>query len=131
MAYTAPTASEFKGRFAPAFDAVADARIDAVVAEAMGWVGTNWREVDYKPALNYLTAHMLVKEGVLNSADFSPVGVSQGQVSSESLGDASVTYANTAAGAGFEGSDAEWASTPYGMAYLRLRRANIGGPIVV
>ena len=130
MGYDLPTAADIKARF-PVFAAVGDAMIDAVIAEAKTYADTTWVEADYKPAVQYVAAHMLVKEGVLNPAGAVASGVSVGQVQSESLGDASITYADGGAAMGFTGLAADFASTPYGVAYLRLLRRNRAGPRIV
>ena len=128
MAYTAPTPADIKTRF-PEFASLDDARIQMFIDEAKRFVDESWSEEDYAVALRFLTAHTMTMEGVLNSGGSGPVG--SGPLISESLGDASYSYAARAGQSGLSGSDADLASTPYGQRYLAIRRANIGGPIVV
>lgn len=128
MAYTLPTAAELKARL-PVFASVDDALITLAIAEASRFVDTSWLEVDYAPAIMYLTAHNLVMEGVLNPEGQAPSGVSSGQVTSERLGDAAVTYGNVAEG--LTGSEADYARTPYGVRFARMRRGNHAGAYVV
>lgn len=129
MAYTAPTATEFKARFSPTFDNVGDPRVEAVLAEAVDHVDTSWREADYAPAINYWTAHTLVVEGALGGDLSAIAGIQAGRpVSSFSLGDASVSFEK--GGASGSGSS-PYSATSYGQQYLALLMANKGGPRVI
>lgn len=127
MSYTAPSAGDVRTRFEPKFDDVSDGRINALIAEALRVVDETWTEGDYATAIMYWVAHSLVTEGALDEgASASTTGL----VQSETLGDASVTYWNRSAGAISE-SDTQFMTTVYGARFLELRRANVGGPIVV
>lgn len=126
MPYTLPTASEFKTRFSPVFDDVGDLRIEAVMAEAARMVDESWEEADYQPAINYATAHGLVMEGVITSV---AALTTAGRIKSRSLGDASTTYESS--GSSAPGTDSWFASTIYGQQFIRLRRVNRRGPVVV
>jgi hypothetical protein len=96
MAYEVPTATEFKTRN----------------------VDTTWFEGDYKPAIMYLAAHQMTIEGVLN-----PTIVGQsGNITSETLGDASTTYAQPVASKSVTATDYD--QTSYGRSYLRLLGLN-------
>jgi hypothetical protein len=121
MPYVAPTPAQFKARF-PEFEAVADAVIAFALEEAGISVDDSWIERDYVIAIYYLTAHILASSGKL-SGDAAGAAV-QGPVTSESLGDASVSYADKSKVVGAEGLAAELASTTYGQRYLGLRRRN-------
>lgn len=132
MAYVIPTPEDVKARF-PVLEPVDDDVLQQIIDEAQRFVGTNWTELDYKPAIQYLAAHMAVKEGLINQSGMASAGLSSGVIQSETLGDASITYAKNDAISlgGFTGNDTDLASTPYGLRYLALRRANVGGPLVV
>jgi hypothetical protein len=121
MPYVAPTPAQFKARF-PEFEAVADATVAFAIEEAGLSVDDSWIEQDFSLAINYLTAHILAAGGAL-SGNAAGAAV-QGPVTSESLGDASVTYADKSKVVGVEGLAAELASTTYGQRYLRLQRRN-------
>lgn len=108
-----PTAAEFEARF-PSFD-VATTIIDAVIAEAARSVGEGWEVEDQKPAILYLTAHMLTME----DGDVAGRGV----ISSESFGPMSTSYKVSDKG----GYDA----TEYGRRFANIRRRNVGSPVVV
>lgn len=122
MAHVAPTPAEFKARHT-AFAALSDPVIQAILTEANRSVDTTWTEGDYKNAIMYLAAHILTTEGALDSTVIGKPGL----ISSESLGDASTSYA-VAKSSRYEG---ELGSTIYGRRYLDLMRVNVGGPIVI
>lgn len=119
MPYTTPTAAAFKVRY-PAFDAVADATIEAALAEAAGRVDTSWVEADYQPALMAYAAHLLTLDGMGSSTEAQLSGIR-----SLSVGSLSITraIADSASGASIT-------STSYGLRYLELLQANRGGPRV-
>ena len=127
MSYDAPTASSIKARF-PEFASLADARIEALIAEGASYVSESWIETDYTIAYNYVVAHLLLREGAL---DASGSVVSQsGPVQSESLGDASVTYAGVRSNG--LGDDMMFSTTEYGRRYLSLKKKNFGtGAMIV
>jgi hypothetical protein len=127
MPYVAPTPAQFKARF-PEFEAVADAIVAFAMEEAGLSVDDSWIERDYAIALNYLTAHILISSGRL-SGDAAGAAT-LGPVISESLGDASVSYADKSKVVGAEGLAAELASTTYGQRFLSLRRRNFPTAIV-
>lgn len=128
MAYVIPTASDFKTRFTPDFNAVDDARVTAAIAEAARFVDTSWLEPDYAIAIRYLTAHLLVTEGALRPATLVPTGMASGPITSEKLGDASVSYGSSS-GAG--SSDQDLMTTTYGQKFVAIRNANNRGPILI
>lgn len=129
MAYTAPTATEFKDRF-PIFVDVSDPAIETLIVEAQRQVDESWAEADYKPAIQYWVAHVLVMEGALNPDGAAASAQQSGPIKSESLGDASVTYADRAGSSGGGTSTSEYMQTSYGARFVALRRANVGGPVV-
>jgi len=120
MAYIDPTAASVKVRY-PEFAAIANTLIDLFIAEAKLWVDTSWLEGDYTIAVQTLTAHMMAAEGLLSGLS-GPIATT-GLVQSERLGDASITYATMHAGA-WSVAESWFASTPYGLKFLALRRRN-------
>lgn len=124
MPYVAPKPQDIKARF-PEFDSVPDARIALAIQDAGQWVDTSWLMASYAPALRYLTAHILLTEGALDGG----ASVGRGALVSDSLGDASQTYADPALS--FKGSDVQLGSTAYGREFMRLRRANHPAVLVV
>lgn len=127
MAHTAPTSQQFLNRF-PEFVEVNDVTVDAFIAEALREVDSSWTEGDYATAIMYLVAHMMATEGHLASAG-GPLATS-GPVSSEKLGDASVSYASrSASGAAFDEADLQ--STAYGLRFLTLRKRNVATVVAV
>jgi hypothetical protein len=112
MAVTAPTVDEVLKRF-PVFEGQEDL-IEQLLAEVVTLVDDRWNTADQQTAMLYAVAHMIVSEG---SADSLPV-------TAESLGPISTSYA-------FDPKADPWTSTEYGRRYLRLKRRNSGGSIVV
>lgn len=129
MAYTAPTAAEVKARY-PEFANVSDPRVAAFIEEANRFVDDSWLEADYKIAIQALTAHMMAAEGLLNPDGGTPAGGTTGPVRSETLGDASITYADRSTAASGE-FDADLDTTPYGVRFKKIRRGNFPAVMVV
>lgn len=123
MAYVAPTAAEIKTRF-PEFAAVDTSLIDQIIAEANRFVDSSWIEADYKIAIQFLTAHMLVTGGALNPDGAAAQAVVSGPIKSESLGDASVSYSDSSVSSGLSAEESELMSTNYGRRFAAIRRAN-------
>ena len=122
MPYTVPTATQFRSRF-PRFAAVDSDCIEANIADAARNVDETWFEDDYQPAIMFLAAHLLVMEGALGGAIDTP-----GLITSEKLGDASVTYGNAVADSK---NISDYGSTNYGRRYQELLRKNVPAVLVV
>lgn len=129
MAYVAPTPAEMKTRF-PEFAAVSDGRVQAFIDEASRFADDSWIEADRKIAVQFLTAHMMTSEGLLNPAGAPAAGAVSGPITSEKMGDASTSYGSRSAAGGYKGADADIASTPYGIRFLAIRGSNFSGPLV-
>ncbi len=134
MAYVAPTADDIRERFAEFATAPSDEIIEQLISEASRYVDTTWLEGDYKTAIMYLTAHMLITEGA-NSNRFR--AATPGPLTVERIGDAMRVYGSRrSGGAGDSGgggtmADSELATTVYGVRYLNLRRSNHPGPVII
>lgn len=126
MAYVAPTAANVQTRF-PEFAAVDTDRIDLALEEAARFVDDTWIEADRFVAIQYLAAHILASNGALHPEGLSSVGAVSGPISSESLGDASVSYASRSQST----SDEDLRSTPWGERFIRIRRSNFRGPVML
>lgn len=134
MAYETVTVDDFTARF-PLFADREPDQIAAILAEAASQVDNRWRAADYKPAILYLTAHLLAMDAS-QEGDEVPIGPSgAGQViASESIGGMSVSYFNGQSSNNRSGGvavNSDYAMTEYGRRYLRLLRLNFGGPVVV
>lgn len=116
MAFTAPTAADVKARF-PEFTAVADATIDAVLAET-GFIDERWIENDRRPAIMYYVAHTLVVSGQGSSASAKLQSV--GDFTRIKSGDLEVSRSAGSA-ANSSSSDGTYFQTNYGKLYLELR----------
>ncbi len=128
--YVAPTPTELKARHT-AFAAVADAIVLAAIVDANRHVDSSWLVSDYKSAIMLLAAHMMVTEGALNPDGAAVQAVVSGPIQSESLGDASVSYAASNVSSGMSAEESELMSTVYGRRFAALRRANLGPAVMV
>ena len=129
MPYTVPTVEQFTTRF-PEFASNDEEQIAMLLQDSAYLIDDTWREVDYQPAIMYMTAHHL--SGANSAADYGG-GSAPGAVQSETFGPISVTYGG--AGGGSSGN-AAWAGSPYnttdyGRRYLRLRDGNFPAIYVV
>jgi hypothetical protein len=131
MAYDAPTTTELKTRY-PEFTSIDDARVTLFIEDANRSVDDSWVEGDYKIAIMCLAAHMMAIEGLLNPAGSTAAGATSGPITSEKLGDASVSYGERSGGRfGITGADAVLAATSYGQRFISLRNANHAGPQII
>jgi hypothetical protein len=125
MAYTVPTAADLKTRY-PAFAAVADATVNAMIVEANRSVDETWTEGDYAPAIMALAAHIMATEGLGTDPDSQS---NTGQMSNFQMiksGQLTLQRKQSATGT------ADWyASTRYGNRYLELLGRNKPGVAVV
>jgi len=115
MPYTLPTATQFKARF-PEFDALGDAYIDVMIGEAARNMDESWEELDYQPAIMFLTAHNIAEEQSLGGIYGAP-----GMTTSSKLGDAQDTYATNQS---FDASSI-YGGTVYGRRFAQLQRVNV------
>jgi hypothetical protein len=116
LPYVLPTAAEFKARFEPSFDSLSDAYIDAMIAEAARNVDETWEDLDYQPAIMFLTAHNISEEQSLGGIIGAP-----GMITSEKLGDAQDTYAAN----GSIDALSIYGGTVYGRRFAQLQRVNV------
>jgi hypothetical protein len=127
MSYDAPTLTTFRARF-PVFDTFEDAQVTAILAEATGRVDVSWREVDYAPAIMYLTAHMLATDNSQAGDSIVIGGTGEGDIASESFGGMSVAYRQRDSSTASDFVK-DFERTEYGRRYLALLRVNFP-PIV-
>lgn len=112
MTYTAPTLSEFRTRY-PAFDAVADATVQAYLDEGDAETAS-WPDADRSRAVMLYTAHHLSSQGL-------GTGALVAGVTSFRSGSFSATLSDAAA------SRIGFRSTGYGRDWLALARRNFAG----
>lgn len=134
MAYEKPTLDEFRTRFPIFNDSASDELVEMLIEEAAGQVNTAWIESDYKPAILYLTAHLIATD---NSAEGSDPGSgvggdSGGEIASESWGPISVSYrARSIPKMGDNAFDQFYGTTSYGRRYMILVRRSFPAILVV
>jgi hypothetical protein len=120
MSYDAPTLAEFRARF-PIFTQHPDPQIEMILEEATNTIDTSWRELDYKIAIMYLTAHLLAVDASQSGDEVAvgSAGSSSGVVSSESFGGMSISYATNSA-LQVAASKSTWGETEYGRRFYQL-----------
>jgi hypothetical protein len=96
--------------------------VEALIAEATNTIDTSWREVDYKPAIMYLTAHLISTDnsGEGESVNIGGAGAS---IASESFGGMSISYDKSRA-ASDAAANSQWGSTEYGRRFYQLLKVN-------
>lgn len=129
MPYVAPTATTFKARF-PEFCDVSNGLIDLVLAEAIAQVGDTWLERDRARAQMLLAAHTLTLEGEPDRTTSGASSAGTGTLKRRKVGDVEVEFTGVGGGAGASGGSG-FASTTYGVEYMRLMRVNFPAALAV
>lgn len=124
MAVAVPTVVDLKTKF-PLFASVDDGVVTSFIAEAGRSVDDTWIAGDQANAIMYLACHFMFTLGV-TSAGGAPPGSAGGSgvVQSQSIGDASVSYAVSSFLKGGGDANDNLRSTVWGRMYLRLLRLN-------
>lgn len=124
--------SDFRTRF-PEFACENDATVQLALDDADLQINRGVWRTKADLGQMYLTAHQLAlfpTEGRMVGAQSGTLAsVPAGSVISESAGDVSRTYANTASGFGSGALD--FGGTRYGMVYLRLKATIASTPVVL
>lgn len=129
MAWTAPTATEFKARF-PAFASVDDDVVNVVLAEAGLQVDETWvSEADFKQGINLLTAHILTMDG--HGAGAEAESAAAGALGFKTMKSGNLTLERFSASEAGSGSGDTLGLTIYGKRFIDLRKRNIPGVTVV
>lgn len=115
MAYTTPTLEEFRALY-PAFDAVADATVEAWITSGDAETA-RWGDTDRPSAVMLFAAHSMAEIG-LGTAGAIPAGLT-----SFKSGTFSASMSDMA------GSRTGYSTTAYGRRYLDLMRRNFAGPV--
>lgn len=130
MAYATPTATEFKTRF-PEFGTVSDDLVSAIIAEQEPQVGETWIDADRRPALMYLTAHILNTSGYpAATAAIAVLNAQRGPMKRRKVGDVETEYAGAGSSAN-SGVSNIYAATSYGRMFLTYMRRNFAPFAVV
>lgn len=130
MAYVRPTAAEIKARY-PEFEPVSDVLIDLMIDDAVVIVGESWLERDRKRAQMLWVAHTLTTEGEPQRSASGKSTAGRGAMTSRSVGDVSVSYADPSAKASGGDLSAQYSSTSYGREFLILMRQNFPAILAV
>lgn len=129
MAYVPPTAESFKLRY-PEFAPVSDALITLVLNEAIDQVGETWLERDRARAQMLLAAHTLTLEGEPARTTTGKSSAGTGAIKRRKVGDVEVEFATPGGSSGGSVGNG-FASTTYGIEYMRLMRLNFPTAIAV
>lgn len=109
-------------KYFPEFKDLDDEFIQLYIEEALIQIDERRWGVYYRLGVLYLTAHLIAMAN-RTSSGISPGGI----VSSESVGDTSVSYAVPG---GITTDNYYFSQTPYGIRYLELARIPGSGPLV-
>lgn len=129
MSYTDPDAAALKTRF-PAFSAVGDETLTAVLTEALTYVSEDWvTQADYTQGALLYAAHLLTLDGfgTGSEAEFAKAGllgfstITSGKVS---------VQRDTGIGASSVSSDT-LSQTQYGRRFKELQSRNIAGARII
>jgi hypothetical protein len=121
--YTVPLPGHLVLRY-PAFASVPFAIIEYWLTDAQRFVANSWRSSDYPIALMALAAHNMSVAGL--APDTSGLQIAGG-ISRFKMGPMEVALTPEAANARLA---ADFTSTRYGVEFMSLRAANVGGPRV-
>jgi len=121
MAYTAPTPADLKAAFV-AFAAVPDASVQFWLDRAARMVDESWTEDDFAFGRMTLAAHYMASNGLGTGTGAGLAAAGLSNVTSMRSGALSLTFKEGASIAG------GYSSTPYGLQFATLLRANKGGP---
>lgn len=135
MAWTVPTAANFKARY-PKFSAVGDATIDIILAEGARYVDDSWpTQAHFTNGRFLYTAWALMQDGHGSNGDAAAAGLgSYGEgVKRLKSGDTEIEWATGSGGSAGGGSVAgsELQSNSYGKSLYSLMRQLFGGPRVI
>ena len=122
MSYTNATAADLKARF-PAFDAVAEATVIAILTEALEYVSDEWAsQADYTYGQLLYAAHIMTLDGL-------GVGTEAELASQGLLGFKSITSGKLSVsrdtGASNSGSADVLMQTQYGKRFKELQARNV------
>lgn len=121
MPYTVPTAADLKTRY-PAFAAVPDVTVDAVIIEANRSVDETWTEGDYTQAIMLLSCHIMAMEGLGTDPDSQS---NTGQMSNfQLIRSGQLTLQRKQSASASSGSADWYGLTRYGNRYLELLARN-------
>lgn len=123
VGFTAPLPGHLVARY-PAFSSVPFATIAFWLTDAQRFVTTAWRAKDYPVGLMALAAHNMAVAGLASNGPGVdvPAGVTDFR-----MGPLNISLTQQAANAKLAG---DFTSTRYGVEYMTLLKANVGGPLV-
>lgn len=131
MAYTIPTAAEFKAAF-PAFAAVPDAAIEQALSEATAYEDETWPDQQtYANGLMLLAAHFLTQQGLGTGAEAAAAAGGMSTFQRAKSGTFEFDRGAKAASAGGDPFYDDLMSTSYGRRWAALAKRLFSGPLVL
>jgi hypothetical protein len=131
MAYTIPTAAEFKERF-PAFAAVPDAAINQAFSEATAYEDETWPDQQtYANGLMLLAAHFLTQQGLGTGVDAIAAANGMSTFQRAKSGTFEFDRGAKTTGSGSDPFKDDLMSTAYGRRWLALAKRLFSGPLVL
>jgi hypothetical protein len=131
MAYTIPTAAEFKAAF-PAFAAVPDAAIDQAISESTAYEDETWPDQQtYANGLMLLAAHFLTQQGLGTGAEAAAAAGGMSNFQRAKSGTFEFDRGAKAASAGSDPFYDDLMSTAYGRRWAALAKRLFSGPLVL
>ena len=131
MAWTPPSAADFKARF-PAFDAVVSAVADEAIAEAGLYVDHTWiSEADYRLGLMLMAAHTLTLDGHGTGAEAEMARAGTLGFTTMKSADLTLTRQGSRSDKQGDGAGDPFALTTYGVRFVQLRQRNVPGVLSV
>lgn len=116
----------------PEFSDVPEPTISLILDEAIAQVGDTWVERDRTPAILYLAAHMLSRQGFGANGGGAGSGTgATGALKRRKVGDVEVEFQGAANSGSGGGISSDYGLTMYGQAYFRLLRRNFPAVAVV
>lgn len=130
MAYTAPTPTTFKARYAE-FAPVSDDLVQLMIDDSIGEVGDTWIEKDRSRAQMLLVAHWLTVEGEPGRSTTGQGSAGTGLVKRRKVGDVEVEFATAGGSSGGSIASGGYGQTSYGQEFMALMRRNFPAVAVV
>ena len=121
-----PDTNNFKTFFSPAFQNIADTKINQFLDKASSEISQKWWDKKYVYGVFYLAAHSLVNQLAAENGDMSGIRTT----SSEKAGELQINYSTPTTQA-TKPEDIAFQSTWYGQEYLRMKKSIGVGFIVV
>lgn len=127
MAYIIPDAAYIKLRY-PQFADVADATINAYIADAAALIDQTWSEATYTQGIALLACHRMVMAGI--GAGAQAQANAEGMQGFSTIRSGQLTLQRAATSQDADGVPSPWNSTRFGIEYYWLAKREFPGGVV-